>query len=488
MGGFVKININDLSMDNDIYPRIEKSPATILDYTEKLRAGVEFPSIETQRIQENGTVKTIILDGYHRWQAYLAAYQQPEISDNGQPNYSEIEANYWKDEILDKVTHLNDLRLRSIELNLTHGIRLDRKDLKAQAEQIARDDPEHKLSAEKIAQKWGLARKTVSDWVSNIRASQKAKRDRIIFKLSMLGWTQEEIAETTGITQGRISQNINNGEIAKINNSISDWLSQGKTVEEAAEKLEIDATLAWAIHLQGKDDDTRLDLLTKGLNDEKIKLSPNCYDVWNYSKCMPLTGKNDYPGRIPGQLIINILYFFTSQGDLVIDPMAGGGTTLDACLLMNRQNYSYDIIPSRDDILYQDILLLVRKHKASLVFLDAPYFLKKAKEYSLPEWMHTKDGFLIFMDKCVDACDVFLNKDGIVALLISDYVDYENPFNSIFSYEYLKSFMADGYVLLYKISCPLSTEQYQSFDVTRAQNNKELLIRGRELYILQKNG
>ena len=153
MGGFVKININDLSMDNDIYPRIEKSPATILDYTEKLRAGVEFPSIETQRIQENGTVKTIILDGYHRWQAYLAAYQQPEISDNGQPNYSEIEANYWKDEILDKVTHLNDLRLRSIELNLTHGIRLDRKDLKAQAEQIARDDPEHKLSAEKIAQK-----------------------------------------------------------------------------------------------------------------------------------------------------------------------------------------------------------------------------------------------------------------------------------------------------------------------------------------------
>lgn len=93
------------------------------------------------------------------------------------------------------------------------------------------------------------------------------------FKLSMLGWSTRKIEQVTGLNYSNIARVLQNGEIAKMQQSISDWLSQGKTVEEAAEKLEIDATLAWAIHLQGKDDDARLDLLNQGLNDEKVKLS-----------------------------------------------------------------------------------------------------------------------------------------------------------------------------------------------------------------------
>jgi hypothetical protein len=302
-----------------------------------------------------------------------------------------------------------------------------------------------------------------------------------------LGWTSPEIANVTGISESRVREIVGNGELAKIDASISDWLSQGKTVEEAASKLEIDATLAWAIYLQGKSDDDRLSFLTRAIKDEKINLTPKYFDVWNYPKCMPLIGNDKYPGRIPGQIVLNTLYFFTKQNDLVIDPMAGGGTTLDACLLLNRKCYGYDVKPTRDDILYHDIFqpLTVRK-KATLVFLDPPYFLKKANEYSLPEWTRTKDGFLIFMDRCVDICDAFLNKVGIVALLISDYIDYENPTMSVFSYEYLKSFAAAGYTLLYKISCPLPTEQYQAHDVARAKENKQFLIIGRELFILRK--
>lgn len=67
-----------------------------------------------------------------------------------------------------------------------------------------------------------------------------------MYRFSMLGWTQEEIAKACGITQPRIKQIINNGEIAKIYNSIQDWLSKGKSVSEAAEKLEIESVLAWA--------------------------------------------------------------------------------------------------------------------------------------------------------------------------------------------------------------------------------------------------
>lgn len=56
----------------------------------------------------------------------------------------------------------------------------------------------------------------------------------------MLGWTQEEIAKIAGIDRSVISKIVQNGEIAKMHNSISNWLSQGKTVEEAAEKLEVE--------------------------------------------------------------------------------------------------------------------------------------------------------------------------------------------------------------------------------------------------------
>jgi len=46
------------------------------------------------------------------------------------------------------------------------------------------------------------------------------------------------------------------------------------------------------------------------------------YDVWNFAKCHDLYGR-EWPGRIPGQLIAHVLYFYTNPGDLVLDPMAG---------------------------------------------------------------------------------------------------------------------------------------------------------------------
>jgi hypothetical protein len=56
------------------------------------------------------------------------------------------------------------------------------------------------------------------------------------------------VLDVTGLNfvSDRQVRNItgNNGELAKISASISDWLSQGKTVSEAAEKLEIEPILA----------------------------------------------------------------------------------------------------------------------------------------------------------------------------------------------------------------------------------------------------
>ena len=46
-------------------------------------------------------------------------------------------------------------------------------------------------------------------------------------------------------------------------------------------------------------------------------------------------------------MIAHILYYFSHQGDLVLDPMAGGGVVADTCLAFNRKCWSFDM----DDLL-----------------------------------------------------------------------------------------------------------------------------------------
>src|SRR5690606_13029439 len=102
---------------------------------------------------------------------------------------------------------------------------------------------------------------------------------------------------------------------------------------EIARRFNLPPVLVEAITLEGLDDAERMKRLG-------IKIQP--YDVWQFPSCHDLMGDN-HPGRIPGELVCHVLYFFTKPGDLVVDPMAGSGTTLDACLLMGRKCRGYDI-------------------------------------------------------------------------------------------------------------------------------------------------
>ncbi len=93
------------------------------------------------------------------------------------------------------------------------------------------------------------------------------------------------------------------------------------------------------------------------------------------------------PGRIPAQLVAHTLFYFTNPGDLVLDPMAGGGVVSDACFIFGRKCLSFDIVTSdnRQEIQYhhwdpQNWKWPITK-KPDLIFFDPPYFSKKEKEY-----------------------------------------------------------------------------------------------------------
>ena len=79
------------------------------------------------------------------------------------------------------------------------------------------------------------------------------------------------------------------------------------------------------------------------------------YNVWNYANCDKRFGQK-HPGQIPGQAIINLLLWLTKPFDIVVDPMAGGGTTIDVCKYLLRRYHCFDIDPKRPDI-YQLLFL-----------------------------------------------------------------------------------------------------------------------------------
>ena len=130
--------------------------------------------------------------------------------------------------------------------------------------------------------------------------------------------------------------------------NIQHFLSEGRDMAWIAEHLGIDLTLALALLLDGKPDEERLD-------PDELNISLRPYDVWNFPECHDLFGIN-WPGRIPGHLIAHVLYFFTDQGSVILDPMAGGGTVIDGCLLMNRKCFAYDRkTEHRKDIIAHDL-------------------------------------------------------------------------------------------------------------------------------------
>jgi DNA modification methylase len=85
-------------------------------------------------------------------------------------------------------------------------------------------------------------------------------------------------------------------------------------------------------------------------------------------------GRPGYKGATPSYIIWNLLQRYTKPKDLVIDPCAGSGTTLDVARDLNRRALGYDLAPTRKDIFRIDARKLpLEDGKADFVFIDPPY-------------------------------------------------------------------------------------------------------------------
>lgn len=451
-----EMQINHIDWDPSIYPRSKWSTSTIDRYVDALEAGDEFPPV----IVEAGTMR--LLDGKHRLEAHRKAGRETIA----------VDVRSVPDDV--------PVKLYAASLSARHGDRMAVGDLRDVCREVYETNPEYKQSD--VAKLLGIKQQRVSEFVGDILAVRREERKAKAQRLHRLGWTQDEIAARLDVDRTTVSRDVNSTD--------SGILHSGHAPEEIARRLGIPIQLVYAQQLDGKDDAERLSKLG-------IKVQP--YDVWQFPSCHDLMGDR-HPGRIPGELVAHALYFLTEPGDLVVDPMAGSGTTLDACLLMGRNARGYDIDHRHDrvDVEQHDLAdgWPDAVGSASLVFWDPPYY-DKMDHSTIGDDGYIEgsisgldpDEYLDWFAKRFSELHAAVRPGARLAFLMSDW-DPENAkshqdHRGIFLWDYTDRLRDSGWTLKRQIQCPLSTQQVHPDIVNKFRVSRRLARLERYLLIAE---
>jgi DNA modification methylase len=116
------------------------------------------------------------------------------------------------------------------------------------------------------------------------------------------------------------------------------------------------------------------DAITTAADDKPRLESTTLWDYPRQSYGRTPKGSNKYAGVTPAFVIYNMVKRYTEPDDLVLDPMAGSGTTIDVCREEGRRCMAYDILPTRPDIVQNDARRIpLEDESVDMVFIDSPY-------------------------------------------------------------------------------------------------------------------
>lgn len=172
------------------------------------------------------------------------------------------------------------------------------------AREIVESDPE--FNTVTLSKYMGVSDETARSYVGDILAKRREERAAKAYRLAKLGWTQKSISRTLGCSQQTVADDL--PKIQYIGKSVISQLASGLPHDEVANRHGLPLNLVHAIEMEGWESDA------KRLAALGIKIQP--YDVWNFQSCHDLMG-DTHPGRIPGELICHVLYFYTKPNDIV---------------------------------------------------------------------------------------------------------------------------------------------------------------------------
>jgi len=136
-------------------------------------------------------------------------------------------------------------------------------------------------------------------------------------------------------------------------------------------------------------------------------------------------GDNKYHGVTPAFVIWNLVQRYTTEGDLIIDPMCGSGTTIDVCREEKRKVIGFDIVPYRNDIKQADARNLPLDDEiADFIFIDSPYsdnIRYNKHPDNIGNISCENEDFFIELEKVAKEAHRILKPNKYIAWLIGDH-------------------------------------------------------------------
>lgn len=373
----------------------------------------------------------ILIDGYHRWTAHKKAEKET------------IEA------VVIQTSSDNDLLAMSIEKNAKHGMQLSAEDKKKMAVRLYNAGT-GKDKAE-ICKILSISNSTVTSYLTDIDKQLREERKAKIFSMYLAGYTMQEIADAVGLERSTITKEIE---------SLVNISSLAKNHQVLA-------------------------------NFQDSEFETPIYNVWTFAK---KTNNVSHPGNSEVRIVENLLYLYTSPFDIVLDPFAGGGSTIDICKKRLRRYWASDrkpIVERENEIRKLDIVTELpdfnnRWKDVRLVYLDPPYWKQVQNQYSTDAEDLANmplDDFNKALSSVINRIARKLSSGSHIALLIqptqwkSDNKEFTDHVSDMIR-------LADKRLkLVNRVSCPYSTQQCTPQQVEYAKENKMLLVISRELII-----
>lgn len=315
----------------------QKIKLSLIVFREDLYPRIKHDPLTVQKYAEDLSVlppievnqRNELIDGWHRW----TAHKKMESAD--------IQA---------IVTHTEsdaELLELAIQRNSTHGLQLSQEDKRDMARKIyhATAERDRDGKKEQLAKLLSVSESTVRNWLSRIDKDSKEARDRRIFEAWLACETMAEIAER---------ENVDVKTVSNVCGEIPDLEKFHKSEKHTA------------------------------LHDADF--DPPIYNIWKQQE--KTTGSSHF-GNSEVRWLDNLLYLYTNPFDVVMDPFAGGGSTIDICRKRFRRYFVSDrkpIIEREKEIRQHDLTDGLPKpprwEDVRLVYLDPPYWKQAEGQYS----------------------------------------------------------------------------------------------------------
>lgn len=302
----------------------------------------------------------------------------------------------------------------------------------------------------------------------------RREKQHCAIKLRKGGWDQRVIAGALSVSQTTISLWLKDTETIRrieTRQKVTDLFLGNKSERDIAKKIKKSPSTTHQL----------LGNIRSNITHEMPSRPDNLqvFNVWNFPVRDPLLGLS-HPGMIPGQIMEHLMHYFTEPFDLVVDPMAGGGSTIDACKKWSRKYLAYDLEPKRDDITQNDVTKRypIECQYAKLFFLDPPYF-----DMVFKHLFKSLSGYRSFIHLLARNTQDIMRKGSICAVLMEDFTEKE----LVLSGEIFCTFAKTGLTPIYSVSIPQPRQLNSPQVLKKMQEEKKMMGMSRILWIFRRD-